>query len=155
VTFIVYRLLFTCFRRFLPLQIETGSSFGCRWCHKQILMSPIDSATLFFYRWSVDVFRLSGTVKKLFEIFGCALKCGCKFAFETNFCKFDPYNYPIPYTLPLHIVYLAEMRILSYQASCGLERSGLAVRLPNKTPKKIRQSTISPHWEPRYPGRSL
>jgi hypothetical protein len=37
--------------------------------------------------WCVDVFRLSCTGEKLFEIFGCALKFGCKFAFETNFCN--------------------------------------------------------------------
>jgi hypothetical protein len=80
-------------------------------------MSPIDSAASVFYRWSVDVFRLACTVKKLFDIFGCALKFGCKFALETNFCNFDPCNDPIPQFLLLHIVYLAEMRISSYQAS--------------------------------------
>jgi hypothetical protein len=61
-------------------------------------------------------FSLARTDKKLFNIFGCALKFGCKFAFETNFCKFDPCNDPIYSFILLHIVYLAEMRILSYQA---------------------------------------
>ena len=88
-----------------------------RWCHRRILMSPIDSAASVFYRWSVDVFRLACTVKKLCDIFGCDFKFGCKFAFETNFCKFDPCNDPIPQFLLLHIVYLAETRNLSYQAS--------------------------------------
>jgi hypothetical protein len=87
------------------------------WCHRRIMMSPIDSAESVFYRWSVDVFRLSCTVKKLFDIFDCASKFGYKFAFETNFCKFDPYSDPISQFLPLHSVYFAEMRILSYQAS--------------------------------------
>jgi hypothetical protein len=36
---------------------------------------------------------------------------------KQTFVKFDPCNDPIPYFLLLHIVYLAEMRILSYQAS--------------------------------------
>jgi hypothetical protein len=45
------------------------------------------------------------------------LKFGCKFAFETKFCKFDPCNDPIPQFLLLHIVYLAEVRILIFQAS--------------------------------------
>jgi hypothetical protein len=80
-------------------------------------MSPIDSAASVFYWWSVYVFRLGCTVKKLFDIFGCALKFGCKFAFETTFFKFDPWNDPIPQFLLLHIVYLAETRNMSYQAS--------------------------------------
>jgi hypothetical protein len=88
-----------------------------RWRHRQILMSPIDSAASVFYRWSIDVFRLACTVKKLFDIFGCVLKFGCKFAFEANFCKFDPCNDTILQFSLLHIVYLAEMRILSYQVS--------------------------------------
>jgi hypothetical protein len=62
----------------------------------------------------MDVFRLACTVKKLFDIFGCDFKFGCKFAFETNFCKFDPCNDPIPHFSLLHIVYLAETRNLSY-----------------------------------------
>jgi hypothetical protein len=88
-----------------------------RWCHRQFLISPIASAVSVFYKWSVDVFRLGCAIKKLFDLFGCALNFGCKFAFETNFCKFDLLNYPIPYFSLLRIVYLAEMRILSYQAS--------------------------------------
>jgi hypothetical protein len=72
-------------------------------------MSLIDSAA--------SVFRLACTVTKLCDIFGGALKFGCKFAFETNFCKFDPCNDPIPQFLLLHIVHLAEMRIFSCQAS--------------------------------------
>jgi hypothetical protein len=90
---------------------------AARWCHRRMLMSPIDSAAIVFYRWSVDVFRLACTVKKLFDIFGCTLKFGCKFVFETNFYKFDLYNDLIPQFLLLHIVYLVEMRILNYQAS--------------------------------------
>jgi hypothetical protein len=61
-------------------------------------------------------FSSACTVKKLFDIFVCALKFSCKFAFETNFCKFDPCNDPVPQFLLLHIVYLAEMRIFSCQA---------------------------------------
>ena len=79
-------------------------------------MSPIDSGVSVFYKWSVDVFRLGCAVKKLFDIFGCALNFGCKFAFETNFCKFDLWNDPIPQFSLLRIVCLAETRILSYQA---------------------------------------
>jgi hypothetical protein len=90
---------------------------AARWCHRQFLMSPIDSAASVSYMWTVDVHRLGCTVKKLFDIFCCALKFGCRFAFETNFCKFDFCNDPIPQFLLLHIVYLAEMRMLSYQAS--------------------------------------
>jgi hypothetical protein len=45
------------------------------------------------------------------------LKFGGKFAFETNFDKFDDCNDPTPQFLLLEIVYLLEMRILSYQAS--------------------------------------
>jgi hypothetical protein len=85
------------------------------WCHKRYLMSPIDSAISVCCRWSVDVFRLACTVKKLCDIFGSALKFGCKFAFETNFCKFYLCNDLIPQILLLHIVYLAEMRILSFK----------------------------------------
>jgi hypothetical protein len=66
-----------------------------RWSHRRILMSPIDSAASVFYSWSVDVFRLACTVKKLFDIFGCDFQFGCKFPFETNCYKFDPYNDPI------------------------------------------------------------
>jgi hypothetical protein len=77
-------------------------------------MSPIDFAALVFYRWSAAVFRLACTVKKLLDIFGCDFKSGCKFAFETNVCKFDPCNDPIPQFSLLRILYLAEMRILSY-----------------------------------------
>jgi hypothetical protein len=53
-------------------------------------MPPIDSAPSAFYRWSIDVFRLGCTVKMFFDIFGCALKFGGKFAFETNFFKVLP-----------------------------------------------------------------
>jgi hypothetical protein len=80
-------------------------------------MSPINSAVSVFSRLSMDAFRLAFTVNKLSDIFCCALKFGCKFTFETNFCKFDPCNDPIPQFLLLHIVYLAEMRNLSSQAS--------------------------------------
>jgi hypothetical protein len=102
---------------FYPWKMRPEVVLAARWCHKQILMSPFDSAALVFYWWSVDVFRLARTVKKLFDIFSCALKFGCKFASETKFCKFDPCNDPIPQILLLHIVYLAETHILSYQAS--------------------------------------
>ena len=72
-TFIVYRSSFTCFRRFLALQIETGSSLAAIWCHRQILISPIDSAASVLYRWSVKNVRLSCTVQMLLYIFPCAL----------------------------------------------------------------------------------
>jgi hypothetical protein len=67
---------------------------------------------------NVDVFRLAYTVKKLFDIFDCK-KFGCKIAFETYFCNFDPRSVsdPIPQFLLMHTMYLVEMRILSYQAS--------------------------------------
>jgi hypothetical protein len=90
---------------------------AARWCHRRILLSTIDSAASVFYKWSVDVFLLACTVKELCDIFGFDFKLDCKFAFESNFCKFDLCNNPIPQFLLLHIVYLAEMRILSYQAS--------------------------------------
>jgi hypothetical protein len=45
---------------------------AARWCHRRILMSPIDAAASVFYRWSVDVFRLACTVEKLLDIFGFA-----------------------------------------------------------------------------------
>jgi hypothetical protein len=90
---------------------------AARWCHIRILMPLVESAALVFSMWSVDVFRLSCTVKKLCNIFGCGLKFGWKFAFETNFCMFDPCSDLIPQLLLMHIVYLAEMRILSYQSS--------------------------------------
>jgi hypothetical protein len=84
---------------------------AARWRGRANLKSPIDSAASVCYWWSLEVSRLACTVKKLFVIFGCQF--GCKFAFETNFCKFDPCNDPIPQFLLSHIVYLAEMRILS------------------------------------------
>ena len=90
---------------------------AARWCHRQFLKSPIDSAASVLFWWSIDVFRLGWTVKKLFDFFGCDFKFGCKFAFETNFCKLDPCNDPIPQFLLLHIVYLAETHYLSHQAS--------------------------------------
>jgi hypothetical protein len=90
---------------------------SARWSHRRILMSPIDSALSVFCRWSVDVFRLGCAIKKLFDIFGCDFKFGCKFAFEAHFCKFDPYNDPIPQCLLLRIAYFAETHNLSYQAS--------------------------------------
>jgi hypothetical protein len=71
----------------------------------------------FFNRGSVDVSRLGCTVEKLCDIFGGASKFGCKFAFEIKSCKFDHSTDLITQFLLLHIVYLAEMRILSYQAS--------------------------------------
>jgi hypothetical protein len=86
------------------------------WCHRQFLMSPIDSVVSVFYRRSVDVFCLAWTVEKLFDIFRCAYKLSCKFAFETNFCKFDPCNDPIRQCLLLHTVYIAKTHILSHQA---------------------------------------
>ena len=46
---------------------------AARWCHRQILMLPIDSTASVLYRWSVGNFRLSCTVQKLLDIFGCAL----------------------------------------------------------------------------------
>jgi hypothetical protein len=42
---------------------------GARWCHRQFLLSPIDSAVSVFYWWSVDVFRLGCTVKTLIRRF--------------------------------------------------------------------------------------
>jgi hypothetical protein len=173
---------------------------AARWCHRRNLMSPIDSAASVFYWLSAEVFRLACTVKKLFVIFGCDFKFGCKFAFETNFCKFDPCNNPDLQFLLSHIVYLAEMRNLSNQApwyvypvpryarkrlswespltspkwgafgglfphgmrridqtpkrcifgrnrvdwciTFGLECSGSAVRLPNKSPEKKTPRTV-------------
>jgi hypothetical protein len=79
-------------------------------------MSSIHSAASVFYRWSVEVFLPACTVKKLLDIYGWALKFGCKFAFKQIYVSL---TLQIPQTLVflLHIVYLAEMRILSYQAS--------------------------------------
>jgi hypothetical protein len=102
---------------FYPCKIRPEVVLAARWCHRWILMSSIDSAASVFYWWSLDFFRLACTVKKLFDIFGCGFKFGCKFVFETNFYKFDPCNDPIPQFLLLHFVYLAETRNLSYQAS--------------------------------------
>jgi hypothetical protein len=45
---------------------------AARWCHRRVLMSPIDSAVSVFYRWSVAVFCVKCTVKKIFDIFGIA-----------------------------------------------------------------------------------
>jgi hypothetical protein len=96
--------------------METGSSFD-----RLVVPQTNSDVTNRFrgivcFKWSVDVYRLACTVK-LFDIFGWALSFGCKFAFETKFCKFDPYNDLISQFSLLHIVYLAEMRILSYQGS--------------------------------------
>jgi hypothetical protein len=96
--------------------MRLGVVLAARW-RRVNLKSPVDSVASVFYRWSMDVFRLACTVKKLFVIFGCDFKFGCKFAFETNFCKFDPCNDPSPQFVLSNIVYLAEMQILSYQAS--------------------------------------
>jgi hypothetical protein len=68
---------------------------SARWSHRRLLMSAIDSAASVFYRWSVDFFRLASTVKKLFDIYGSDFIFGCKFSFETYFCKFEPCNDPI------------------------------------------------------------
>jgi hypothetical protein len=95
-TFLVYLSPFTCYKRFYPSNMRPEVVLAARWCHRQILMSPIDSAASVFCRWSVDVFRLGCTVKKLFDIFGCAYKFGCEFAFETNFCNFNLCNDPVP-----------------------------------------------------------
>jgi hypothetical protein len=105
-------------------------------------MSPIDSAASVVRRWSVDVFHLACTAKKLLDIFGCALKFGCKFAFETDFCEFDLWNDPISQFLLLHIVCLVEMRILSYQASLYISpvpryaRKRLGWKFPMTSPKE-------------------
>ena len=53
---------------------------------------------------------------KVIGHFRWCFEFGCNFAFETNFCKFDLWNDPIPYLFLSHIVCLAEMRILSQQA---------------------------------------
>ena len=53
---------------------------------------------------------------KVIGHFRWCFEFGCNFAFETNFCKFDLWNDPIPYLFLSHIVCLAEMRILSHQA---------------------------------------
>jgi hypothetical protein len=71
----------------------------------------MDSAVLvwMFFIWHVPL--------KSYSKFSAVLEIWLKIAFETNFCKFDPCNDHIRQFLPLHNVYLAEMRILSYQAS--------------------------------------
>jgi hypothetical protein len=68
-TLIVYRSSFACFKRFYACKLRPEVVLAARWCHRRILMSPIASVASVFYRWSVDVLRLSCTVKKLFEIF--------------------------------------------------------------------------------------
>jgi hypothetical protein len=76
---------------FYSCNLRPEAVIAARWCRRQFLMSPIDSAVTVFYSWSVDVFRLGCTVKKICDIFGCALK----FGFETNFSKFDLCSDPI------------------------------------------------------------
>jgi hypothetical protein len=45
---------------------------AARWCHRQFLISPIDSAVSVFYKWSVDVFRL-GVQLKSYSTFSAVL----------------------------------------------------------------------------------
>jgi hypothetical protein len=100
-TFIVYRSLCTHFSRFYLSKLRPDIVFEARWCRRRNLMSSIHSMAYVFYRWSVDVFRLSCTVNTLFDVFGCALEFGCKFALGTNVCKFYSCNDSISKFLPL------------------------------------------------------
>ena len=54
---------------------------AARWCHRQILMSPMDFAASVLYRWSVGNFRLYCTVQKWLNIIGCALNLALKQTF--------------------------------------------------------------------------
>jgi hypothetical protein len=80
---------------FSSSEVEPELVLAAMWCHRRILMSPIDSAISVYYRLSVDVLRLSCTVEKSFDIFGRALKFCCKLAFDRNFCEFDRCNDPV------------------------------------------------------------
>jgi hypothetical protein len=91
VTFIVYRSPFTCFKRFLPLNFKTGSSFG-----RQVVPQTNSDVT---NRFRSIGFLLGGLLmfviylvplKSYAPFSGCALKFGCKFAFEAKFYEFDP-----------------------------------------------------------------
>jgi hypothetical protein len=86
------------------------------WWHRQIRMSPIDSAALVLYRWSVGNFRLSCTVQKLLDIFAGALNLAVILPLKQTFVNLTSEMTPFPYLFLSHIVSLAETRILSHQA---------------------------------------
>ena len=67
-----------------------------RWCHRQIVMSPIDSAALVLYRWSVGNFRLSCTVQKLLDIFAGALNLAVILPLKQTFVNLTPEITPSP-----------------------------------------------------------
>jgi hypothetical protein len=99
----VYRSPFMCFERFYRCKLRQEVVLATRWCHRQFLMSPM----LMFFVWSARL--------KSYLTFSAVRNLAVNFPLKQT-CHFDPRSDPIPEFLLLHIVYLAEMRILSYQA---------------------------------------
>ena len=85
------------------------------WWHRQIRMSPIDSAALVLYRWSVGNFRLSCTVQKLLDIFAGALNLAVILPLKQTFVNLTSEMTPSP-TCSYRTLCVLPMRILSHQA---------------------------------------
>ena len=66
-TFFVYLNRFTSYLRFYSLKIGPEVVLAARWRRKEKITSPFDSPTPTLYRLSVEIFRLSLTVQKLFD----------------------------------------------------------------------------------------
>ena len=83
-----------------------------RWCHIQILMSPIDSVASILYRWSVGNVRLSCTVEKLLDIFACALNFAVILPLKQTFVNLTSEMNPIAYCVSCRHAYLEPSSVL-------------------------------------------
>ena len=66
-------------RDFYTLKIGPEAVLAARWRPKEKITSPFDSPTPTLYRLSVEIFRLSLTVQKLFECIDLAGNLALRF----------------------------------------------------------------------------
>jgi hypothetical protein len=116
---------------------------SARWSHRRILMTPIDSAASVLYRWSVDVFRLACTVKKLFDIFGMISNLAVNLPLKQTFVSLTPAM------TPSLSFYYCTLCVLPRRAIWAIKRRDMFI-LCRDTPVNVKAG--NPHSGPQNEG---